>query len=100
MSNQWRKTPSELLNITDPLAAYYFNRAVLYFGHSYEADIEDAVFDAKSRSQAERAAETVRARWMSDEKEKQDEDWIERPAGYKDPADVFAEMQMRKRNSG
>jgi hypothetical protein len=100
MANQWKTKPSELLYVDDPLAAYYLDRAVFYFGQAYEADIEDAVSDAKSKASAERAAQTVRDRWLRDgDEDTPQEESRERPAGFKDPAEVFREMN-RKRHGG
>jgi hypothetical protein len=95
MANQWKTKPSELLNVDDPLAAYYLNRAVFYFGQAYEADIEDAVEQAKTKASAERAANTVRDRWLRDDEDTPQEQSQERPAGYKDPAEAFAAMKRR-----
>lgn len=100
MSNQWKVPPSELYSITDPLTAYYFNRAVLYFGSAYEEDIEDAVDGAKSKEQARRAAEAAKARWLNDDIEDDDTPQpIEAPK-YRDPMETFALMRQRKEAAG
>lgn len=95
MSKQWGIRPSEFCGITDPLIAYWFDRSVMYFGNSYEADIEDATKDAKNRSQAERAARVVSDRWIRDDDAAPQEE-IKAPNRFRDPAEVFAEMKRRK----
>lgn len=95
MSNQWRIPPSDLYHIIDPLAAYYFNRAVLYFGQAYEEDINDATSGAKSESAAKRSAEVVRQRWMNDV-EGPNETPQSKEQKFRDPAETFAEMKRRR----
>ena len=95
MSNQWGTLPSELYSIDDPLAAYYFNRAVMYFGSAYEADIEDAVEGARSREQGRRAAEAVKSRWLTDDIEENTPQPTEAPK-YRDPMETFADMKQRR----
>jgi hypothetical protein len=95
MSNQWKIPPSELYSITDPLAAYYFNRAVMYFGSAYEVDVEDAVEGARGREQARRAVDTVNSRWLADDGE-EDTPQLEETPKYRDPMETFAEMKKRR----
>jgi hypothetical protein len=95
MSTQWKVRPSEIVRIDDPVTAFHFDRAVLYFGQSYEADIHDATKDAKSEGQAERSASSVTDRWLRDEEEQQQAEVIKAPTKFRDPAD---ELKRRREN--
>ena len=95
MSKQWQKRPSEIYDVTNPLDAYWFDRAVMYFGTAFEADIEDATADAKTNAQAERAAQVVRDRWLRDEDDTPQES-TQAPKSFRDPAEVFAEMKRMR----
>lgn len=48
---------------SDPLAAYYLDKAVTLFGSCVESDIDKATHN-KSGVAAERAANTAIARWV------------------------------------
>lgn len=95
MSNQWRVRPSELYGITDKLAAYYFDRAVFFFGKAYEEDVHDVTKNAKNEKQALRAAQVATDRWLRDDDEpatptprEESESPVKR---FRDPAETFAE---------
>lgn len=61
--------PSELYGIHDELAAYCFDRAVVAFGSSVEADIKEEAEDAKDKSQAKRKAQMRLNTWLRDDTE-------------------------------
>lgn len=90
MSKMWKSRPSEILRIDDPLIAYWFDRAIFYFGVAYENDIQDATKDAKSDSQAERAAQVVQERWLRDQEEPVNTppQTSDKPK-FRDPAEMF-----------
>jgi hypothetical protein len=99
MAKEFRKRPSEIVNITDPLVAYQFDRAVMYFGQAYEADIEDATRDSKSQSQAQRSAQVVVDRWLRDDEVDMPREQPEKPAKqFRDPAEIFAERKKQRAN--
>jgi hypothetical protein len=96
MSKQWRIPPSDLLHIRDELAAYYLNRAVFYFGKSYEADLRNATESASGETAARISAEMVNERWMRDDlpDPSSDVDQFEivpsgEPEGFADPGEKF-----------
>lgn len=99
MAKEFRIRPSEAVNITDPLVAYQFDRAVMYFGQAYEADIHDATKDAKNQAQAERSANVVAQRWLRDEDDTPREEIEQQPAKqFRDPAELFAERKRLAEN--
>lgn len=55
-----------MYGIDDELAAYHFNRAVWFFGTSYEADVNAAIDAAKGKNGAKRAMAVVDQRWLND----------------------------------
>lgn len=85
MSQTYQKRPSEILGVDDPVYAYWIDRAVMYFGLSFEKDIEDATEDSKNAAQAKRIADGVLARWMDDEETTPQ---VEKPK-FRDPAEHF-----------
>jgi hypothetical protein len=58
-----RSRPSDLLAVADELAAYFLDKAVTVFGMAIENDIEKAT-QKKSGAAAERAANSVIAKWV------------------------------------
>lgn len=66
LSNQWKKTPSSLYGIQDPLAAHNFDKAVMYFGTAVEADINQATEKAKDSKRANSKAQAVLEKWLSE----------------------------------
>lgn len=46
------RAPSEVLGITDEVAAFHLDRAVTYFGNTVENAIHEAVNDAKNKTEA------------------------------------------------
>ena len=68
----WKRLPSEIYHIADTYgdyAAYCFDKAVMVFGQSYEADMHDAAMNAKTSSDSKRAVRIVQARWLTDEEQ-------------------------------
>lgn len=51
LSKTYNCRPSQLMHIEDPLAAYYFDRAIAVFGIHLENEIEQAEAKGKSASQ-------------------------------------------------
>lgn len=64
MAKLWRTPPAELYKIRDEFAAYCFNRAVMLFGTTMEADLEKAGEKAKSTKSAEFKRQRVFDKWM------------------------------------
>ena len=70
LSKQWRVRPSELYGISHPVTAFSFDRAVQYFGVSFEADVENAVSKVKNDKSgrgADRARRMRMKAWMGEE---------------------------------
>lgn len=65
MSQKYRRAPSEVYHITDELAAYCFDEAVMIFGIHIEADLEKAAKGAKNEGQAKMKQQRVMAKWMT-----------------------------------
>lgn len=67
-AKQFRRSPSEILGLTDQPMAYYFDRAVFTFGRALEAELEQAAESRgktkKTASQVAMARQTVMARWL------------------------------------
>jgi hypothetical protein len=59
--------PSELTSITDPLTAFYFDRAVATFGTEVEAAMDEAADGAKNKKESQRRRQMALARYMKDE---------------------------------
>lgn len=57
LSKSYRCRPSDLLNITHPVQAFYFDRAVWYFGTSLEGALAE-VEDGKKKAGQIKAART------------------------------------------
>lgn len=66
LSNQWKKAPSSVYGIQDPLAAHNFDKAVMYFGTAVEADINKATEKAKDSNSSNSKAQAVLKKWLSD----------------------------------
>jgi hypothetical protein len=68
----WKKPPSEIYRVAEQhgeYAAYCFDKAVMIFGSSYEADMHDAAMGAKTVADSKRAIKVVQARWLTDEED-------------------------------
>jgi hypothetical protein len=95
MSKTWRCRPSEILRLTDEIAAYCLDRAVYLFGTAYDADINDAAMPppgSKGKHNASQMIAMTNARWMKDNvaAEKDDSDFeVVVDAKYRDPAVRF-----------
>lgn len=92
LSKTWKQRPSEIYRLDDEYAAYCFDKAIMSWGLSYEADLNDASGSAKTTAEAKRKMAEVQRRWLADE--------IEAPAPsapddgtavskFKDPASKF-----------
>jgi hypothetical protein len=64
LARTWKVRPSELAAITDPLTAFYFDRAVAAFGTEVEAAMDDAADGAKTKKDAQRRRGMALARYM------------------------------------
>ena len=64
MSKAMRCKPSEVIGIMDPFIAYAFNSAVILWGTSFDAAIEEAVRGAKTHQEAENRQGTTIRRWI------------------------------------
>jgi hypothetical protein len=100
-AKQWGIRPSELLHISDEVAAYHLDRAVLLFGTSLEDDIERETRDAKDQKAAEAKARLVLQRWLR-EPEEEDSDNVARAqaearaagrSGFKDPSEMLRKKE-------
>lgn len=56
--------PSELYSIADPLAAFYFDRAVVTYGTEVESAMGEASEGAKSAKDARRRRQLALAKYM------------------------------------
>jgi hypothetical protein len=82
MSKAWNQRPSSLYGIKDPYEAYCFDRAVMYFGAAYEADMDKAASGAKNQGAIERRQALVAKRWMTDEDDEETKPKFRDPAEY------------------
>ncbi len=62
----WKLPPSKLFNLQDDVTAWCFDRAVFHFGTSVEADIRNATDKCKDAKSANRKAEQVIRKWISE----------------------------------
>jgi hypothetical protein len=63
MAQKYSTTPSELLDISHPVDAYYLNRAVWRFGTAMDQDVDTAVNKAKDKQKQDVANRTM-AKWL------------------------------------
>lgn len=66
MSQDYQATPAEIMGVSDPLAAVYFNRAVYAFGSRLESEL--ARIDNSNKSEPRKAMmrNMVYTRWLGD----------------------------------
>lgn len=64
MSKTMKKSPAEVIGIRDEFIAYAFNSAVILWGSSFDAAVEEAVREAKSQQQADAKQRQVVRRWI------------------------------------
>jgi hypothetical protein len=64
MSKAMKTPPSAIIGIKDDFIAYAFNSAVVLWGSSFDAAVEEAVHGAKSKEQAESKQRQVVRRWI------------------------------------
>lgn len=65
MSQDLRKTPSEVLSITGTARQYYFNKAVWRFGTALDSALEEAAKGKKTDKAARTAQQLVLNRWIA-----------------------------------
>lgn len=75
-----RVRPSELYAITDPLTAFYFDRAVVTFGKTVESDMDEAAEGAKTTKEANRKRQMALSKYMKNA------DGSAAPGTFRDPA--------------
>jgi hypothetical protein len=63
MSRRFNSRPSDLFSLKDPLAAYYFDRAVWTFGSRVEREIEEASQAKTEQGKAMKLA-IVQNKWL------------------------------------
>ena len=61
-----RVKPSELYLISDPLAAFYFDRAVCTFGMEVQEAMDEAAEGSKTTKDSKRKRQMVFAKYMRD----------------------------------
>lgn len=66
LATQWNRRPSELYGIQEPLAAFNFDKAVMIFGTSVEADIQASTEKAKTPKAARSKAQQVLNKWLAE----------------------------------
>ena len=99
MAKTWNRRPSEIYCITNEVAAYHLDRAVMLFGLSLEADLDKATKNAKNRKEAERKAALVLDRWLREPStedsvdEAQAQARAEGKSGFKDPMERFKKKE-------
>jgi hypothetical protein len=64
LAKVWKTRPSQLTHITDPLRAFYFDRAVYTFGTEVETAMDEAADGAKSKKEAQRKRQMALAKYM------------------------------------
>lgn len=64
MSTDWAVRPSQILGLSDDVAAFYLDRAVHHFGSSLEAALQEVQNDAKNTKEAQTKTARVFAKWM------------------------------------
>lgn len=64
MAKSLKQTPSSLLDIRNPVRAFYFNRAVWVFGTTLEAHLESAAEGVKNEKRARAKQQMVLAVWL------------------------------------
>lgn len=67
MSQALRCRPSTLYGVSDPVAAYCFDSAVVRWGLGFEAAVQDATSKANSQQASEQAQRRVVRRWLKQE---------------------------------
>lgn len=72
--------PSEVYFISDPLTAFYFDRAVVTFGTEVEIAMNDAAEGAKTSKEAKRRRQLALAKFM------RNADGTHAPGTFRDPA--------------
>lgn len=80
LAKTWKTRPSELTAISDPLTAFYFDRAVATFGTEVEAAMDQAADGAKNKKDSQRRRQMALARYMKDEHGRPT------PGTFRDPA--------------
>jgi hypothetical protein len=73
MAKLYKETPSELLNITDPIERFCLNRAIHYFGSSLENELNSV--NEKTAKASEQKRQRILQKWIP-----------EASAGFRDPA--------------
>jgi hypothetical protein len=69
MSKAMKIPPAEVIGIADPLTAYALNSAVVLWGTSFDAAVEEAVRGANSQQQAEAKQRQVVRRWIPSQRQ-------------------------------
>lgn len=64
LSKNYRCRPSDLLNITHPVQAFYLDRAVWTFGTSLEGALAECEDGKKKAPQIKAAKQRVLTRWL------------------------------------
>jgi hypothetical protein len=64
LAKTYRSKPSEVYNLSDPIAAYCFDRAVHLFGSHMQADLEAAGANAKKPAIANGKRQQVMSKWL------------------------------------
>lgn len=80
LSKTWSTRPSEMLDLSDPLAAFYFDRAVMTFGKTVEAAMDEAAEGAKNSKDAKRKRQMALTKFM------RNADGTHAPGTFRDPA--------------
>jgi hypothetical protein len=81
LARAYRTTPSDFLNIDDPIAATYLDQAIATYGMRVENAITEAVGD-KTGPQAKMASDMTLALWLGEEGKPQ------QAQKFRDPAEV------------
>lgn len=64
MSQAFHARPSELLGVTNPVTAFYLDRAVHGIGAEIEGEMEMAVENVKSTKDAHRQSQAILNKWL------------------------------------
>lgn len=63
-AEQWSTRPSEILRVTDWMAAYSIDQAVWNFGTALQAALDKAEDEGKNKNQKRRKREQVLKKWL------------------------------------
>jgi len=64
MAKTYQVKPSDILHVTDPIAAWCFDRAIFLFGSTMQHDLDNAGRGAKNPAIANGKRQQVMSKWL------------------------------------